>query len=189
VTGSSGFWFGDSFQTGGATFSLSGPRPSFAGIGAAGGGTGPGDREPGSAGRDYRLKSVSSLREWLARTRCGEPSGFGANCCRDVLGHVRDDVEVAEILDKVRRVEGLVGTERQAASAVPTAEFLTMASGGYAISQRLRKRIEEIFGWLKAIGGGRKLRYREVRRNQLWADMATAAFNLVRIGNLMAEAA
>ena len=64
----------------------------------------------------------------------------------------------------------------------------TVRQAGYAISQRLRKRIEEIFGWLKAIGGGRKLRYRGVRRNQLWADMATAAFNLVRIGNLMAEA-
>ncbi len=65
----------------------------------------------------------------------------------------------------------------------------TVSQAGYAISQRLRKRIEEIFGWLKAIGGGRKLRYRGVRRNQLWAEMATAAFNLVRIGNLMAEAA
>jgi hypothetical protein len=65
----------------------------------------------------------------------------------------------------------------------------TVSQAGYAISQRLRKRIEEIFGWLKVIGGGRKLRYRGVKRNQLWADMATAAFNLVRIGNLMAEAA
>ncbi len=65
----------------------------------------------------------------------------------------------------------------------------TVRQAGYAISQRLRKRIEEIFGWLKAIAGGRKLRYRGVRRNQLWADLATAAFNLVRIGNLMAEAA
>ncbi len=65
----------------------------------------------------------------------------------------------------------------------------TIRQAGYAISQRLRKRIEEIFGWLKAIAGGRKLRYRGVGRNQLWAEMATAAFNLVRIGNLMAEAA
>jgi hypothetical protein len=65
----------------------------------------------------------------------------------------------------------------------------TIHQAGYAISQRLRKRIEEIFGWLKAVAGGRKLRYRGVRRNQLWADLATAAFNLVRIGNLRAEPA
>ena len=65
----------------------------------------------------------------------------------------------------------------------------TVTQPGYAISQRVRKRIEEIFGWLKAVAGGRKLRYRGVRRNQLWADMATAAFNLVRLGNLLAEPA
>jgi hypothetical protein len=59
---------------------------------------------------------------------------------------------------------------------------------GYAISQRLRKRIEGIFGWLETVANGPKLRYRGVRRNQLWAEMATAAFNLVRIENLIAEA-
>jgi DDE family transposase len=49
--------------------------------------------------------------------------------------------------------------------------------------------VEEIFGWLKTVGGGRKLRYVGVRRNQLWAEFAVTAFNLVRIGNLMAKAA
>jgi hypothetical protein len=53
----------------------------------------------------------------------------------------------------------------------------------------VRKRVEEIFGWLKVVAGGRKLRYKGVSRNQLWAEMATAAFNLVRIGNLMAQPA
>ncbi len=65
----------------------------------------------------------------------------------------------------------------------------TITQPGYAISQRIRKRIEQIFGWLKAVAGGRKLRYRGVKRNQPWAEMATAAFNLVRMGNLTAEAA
>jgi hypothetical protein len=64
----------------------------------------------------------------------------------------------------------------------------TATQPGYVISQRIRKRIEEIFGWLKTVAGGRKLRYRGVKRNQLWADVATAAFNLVRMGNLLAEA-
>jgi Transposase DDE domain len=65
----------------------------------------------------------------------------------------------------------------------------TASQSGYAISQRLRKRIEEIFGWRKAFGGGRKLRYLGLKRNQQWAELAAAAFNLVRISNLMAEAA
>jgi len=48
----------------------------------------------------------------------------------------------------------------------------------------VRKRIEEVFGWLKTVGGGRKLRYRGVARNGLWADMALAAYNLVRMAKL-----
>ena len=55
---------------------------------------------------------------------------------------------------------------------------------GYAISQRVRKRVEEIFGWTKTVGGGRKLRYIGVARNQLWADLTVAAYNLVRMAKL-----
>lgn len=55
---------------------------------------------------------------------------------------------------------------------------------GYRHSQRWRKRVEEIFGWLKTVGGGRKLRYIGVKRNQMWAEMAVAAYNLVRMAHL-----
>jgi transposase len=57
---------------------------------------------------------------------------------------------------------------------------------GYQISQRIRKRIEEIWGWMKTVGGGRKLRYKGVARNQLWAEITTAAYNLVRMAKLVA---
>ncbi len=60
---------------------------------------------------------------------------------------------------------------------------------GYKISQRIRKRIEEIFGWIKTVGGGRKLRYKGVERNQLWAELTTAAYNLVRLVKLGATPA
>jgi len=52
---------------------------------------------------------------------------------------------------------------------------------GYAISQRKRKLVEEIFGWMKTIGGLRKTRYRGKRRNGLWAYLNAAAYNLVRL--------
>jgi len=55
---------------------------------------------------------------------------------------------------------------------------------GYRQSQRWRKRVEEIFGWLKTVGGGRKLRYIGVKRNQMWAETAVAAYNLVRMARL-----
>jgi transposase len=55
---------------------------------------------------------------------------------------------------------------------------------GYETSQRIRKRVEEVFGWMKTVGGGRKLRYKGVKRNRLWAELAAAAYNLVRIARL-----
>jgi transposase len=65
----------------------------------------------------------------------------------------------------------------------------TTRHAGYGISQRIRKRVEEIFGWTKTVGGGRKLRYLGLARNQLWADLTVTAFNLVRMATLAARAA
>jgi transposase len=65
----------------------------------------------------------------------------------------------------------------------------TTRQPGYAISQRIRKRVEEIFGWTKTVGGGRKLRYLGVARNQLWADLTVTAYNLVRMATLAARPA
>ena len=62
----------------------------------------------------------------------------------------------------------------------------TTRHAGYQVSQRIRKRIEEIFGWIKTVGGGRKLRYKGVARNQLWAELTTAAYNLIRMAKLIA---
>ena len=59
---------------------------------------------------------------------------------------------------------------------------------GHEISLRLRKRIEEPFGWMKTVAGGRKLRYRGCRRNRAWFLMTGAAYNLIRIAALDAAA-
>ena len=60
----------------------------------------------------------------------------------------------------------------------------TTRHGGYQSSQRIRKRVEEIFGWVKTVGGGRKLRYKGVERNSLWWELTAAAYNLVRMAKL-----
>jgi transposase len=60
--------------------------------------------------------------------------------------------------------------------------------GGYRLSQKLRKRVEEVFGWVKTVGGGRKLRFIGLQRNRLWAEMTAAAYNLVRVVRLEALA-
>jgi transposase len=52
---------------------------------------------------------------------------------------------------------------------------------GHLVSQRIRKRIEEPFGWIKTIAGGRKLRYIGQARNRAWFKITTAVYNLIRI--------
>ena len=59
---------------------------------------------------------------------------------------------------------------------------------GYAISQRKRKRVEEIFGWLKTVGFMRKTRHRGRDRVDWMFTFGLAAFNLVRIRNLSSGA-
>ena len=49
--------------------------------------------------------------------------------------------------------------------------------------------LEEVFGWLKTVGGGRKLRYRGRRRNRAWLELTAAAYDLVRISRLEPVAA
>jgi transposase len=59
---------------------------------------------------------------------------------------------------------------------------------GYAVSQRLRKRVEEIFGWIKTVGNLRKTRHRGQERVGWMFTFTAAAYNLVRIRNLTAKA-
>src|SRR6516165_2776110 len=60
----------------------------------------------------------------------------------------------------------------------------TTRHAGYGISQRKRKRVEEIFGWMKTVGGMRKLRHRGLHLVGWMFTFAAAAYNLVRIRNL-----
>jgi IS5 family transposase len=64
----------------------------------------------------------------------------------------------------------------------------TTRHAGYAASQRIRKRIEEGFGWIKTIGGLRKTRHRGTARVGWQFILAAAAYNLVRIPKLLAAA-
>lgn len=61
----------------------------------------------------------------------------------------------------------------------------TTRHDGYGASMRIRKRVEEIFGWMKTIGGLRRSRYRGLRRTQLAAHLVGAAYNLLRLGSLL----
>ena len=60
---------------------------------------------------------------------------------------------------------------------------------GYAISQRIRKRIEEVFGWIKAQAGFGKVKVRGRARAEAVFTFAIAAYNLIRIPKLLSAPA
>jgi transposase len=65
----------------------------------------------------------------------------------------------------------------------------TTRHAGYKASQRIRKRIEEVFGWMKTVGGQRKTRYRGTPRVNWVFTLSAAAYNLIRMPRLLGAAA
>jgi hypothetical protein len=63
-------------------------------------------------------------------------------------------------------------------------DLRTTRHPSYSVSQRIRKKIEEIFGWMKTVGEFRKTRYRGSARTQLAAWWLGAAYNLMRMAKL-----
>ena len=59
---------------------------------------------------------------------------------------------------------------------------------GYARSQRIRKRIEEAFGWIKGVAGLRQIKLRGLAKVDWAFALAAAAYDLVRAPKLMAAA-
>ena len=62
----------------------------------------------------------------------------------------------------------------------------TTKHASYRASQKVRKRVEEIFGWMKTVGGLRRTRYQGVERTGLAGYFVATAYNLVGMANLAA---
>ena len=91
---------------------------------------------------------------------------------KEFVGFCRDK----EIAPHVAQISG-----RQ----TPGLDGRTTRSLGYQTSQRIRKRVEEIFGWAKEIGGLRKTKHRGTQRVGLNTLLVMASYNLVRMGKLL----
>lgn len=103
-----------------------------------------------------------------------EPDSLGADkgyCQRGFVQTLRG----RRIKPHIARIEG---------RAVPGLDGRTTGSKGYAISQRVRKRIEECFGWMHTIGGTKKVKVRGRDRVEMAFVLAGCALNLLRIAKL-----
>jgi transposase len=95
--------------------------------------------------------------------------------------------------DYARCVQGLRAlnaTPHVAQQAIRSAiDARTVRHPGYLVSQRVRKRVEEIFGWMKTVGVYRKTRFRGIERVGWGFTLTMAAYNLVRLSNLLPQPA
>lgn len=94
---------------------------------------------------------------------------------RDFVAECRNIKVTPHVAQNVKRSGGSAIDER------------TTRHAGYAISQQKRKRIEESFGWLKTIALMRKVRHRGIHKVGWVFTFAAAAYNLVRMRNLLAS--
>ena len=62
----------------------------------------------------------------------------------------------------------------------------TTRHAGYEVSQRKRKRVEQVFGWMKMVGMLRKVKLRGIHKVGWLFTFTGAAYNLCRLRNLMA---
>jgi len=120
---------------------------------------------------------------------------------RDVVPHLINDARVRgfhprtlgadkgyDTRDCVQRLraEGVTPHVAQNTSGRNSAvDGRTTHAPGYRASQKVRRRIEEIFGWMKTVGGFRKTRYRGLDRVDFAGYLVAAAYNLVRLVRLI----
>lgn len=123
---------------------------------------------------EKETEAAKGLLERQRRKR-RKPRSLGADKGyhhRDFVEHLRGKgiaPHIAQI--KNRRMPGLL-------------DGRTTRHESYQISQRKRKRIEEIFGWMKSYGGLRRTMMRGLQRVQLHTYLVAAAYNLLRMSRL-----
>ena len=124
----------------------------------------------GSAERDAAMVVLGQLPD-TGRVTVGRDKGF------DTADFVRECRNMGVIPHVARKLG------RRGGSAI---DPRTTRHVGYVISQKKRKRIEECFGWLKTIALLRKVRHRGTLTVDWLFTFACAAYNLVRMRNLIA---
>jgi IS5 family transposase len=119
---------------------------------------------------DARIVSHRTQLEWVERVdrlaTIAETRGFVHDLReRNITPHVAINAHLTK-----------TGKRRTTSS-----DGRTLRHAGYGISQRCRKRIEEVFGWLKTTGGIARVKVRGLAKVQAVFTFAIVAYNLVRI--------
>ena len=131
-------------------------------------------RATGTAERDAALEMAARIPGGTRRVTLGGDKNYDT---RDFVDKLREAAVTPHVAQN---------QHKRRSSAI---DQRTTQHPGYVISQRKRKRVEEIFGWIKTIGGLRKTKHRGKDRVGWMFTFAAAAYNLVRMRNLAQAAA
>lgn len=127
-------------------------------------------RATGTAERD----AVPALLD-QARERGFHPKSLGAD----------KGYDTQECVAAMRRCGVTPHVARNTSGRRSAIDGRTTRHPGYPTSQHIRKRVEEVFGWMKTVGGFRRSRYRGVDRTGLAGYLVGTAYNLVRMAKLL----
>jgi transposase len=134
---------------------------------------------------DARLTRVSGHAERLAALDMIE--GF-ADRPRAVTLGADKGYDAADFVEELRTINVRPHVARNTSGRRSAIDRRTTRHPGYAKSQRIRKRIEEAFGWIKTVAGLRKTKLRGLPKVDWSFTFAAAAYNLVRAPKLIAAA-
>jgi transposase len=128
-------------------------------------------RSTGTAERLAALAMIEGVaRETGRRVTVGADKGY----------------DTADFVMEVRELNAVPHVAQNTARRRSAIDGRTTRHPGYTASQRIRKRIEEFFGWTKSAAGQRKTRFRGLPRVRFAFTLAAAAYNLIRLPKLIA---
>jgi transposase len=134
---------------------------------------------------DARLTRVSGHAERLAALDMIE--GFAARSRAITLGSDKG-YDAADFVEELRTINVRPHVARNTSGRRSAIDRRTTRHPGYTKSQRIRKRIEEAFGWIKTVAGMRRTKLRGLAKVDWSFTFAATAYNLVRMPKLLAAA-
>jgi transposase len=113
----------------------------------------------------------------------------GKAACKQVTLGADRGYDTATFVKQLRDIKVTPHVAQNESGRRSAVDARTTRQEGYAVSQRKRKRVEEVFGWMKTVALQRKTRFLGPERTGWMFTFAAAAYNLVRLRNLQAATA
>ena len=133
---------------------------------------------------DTRLTRISGHAERLAALDMIEPL---ADRSRAITLGADRGYDAADFVEELRALNVRPHVAQNARRRRSAIDGRTTRHPGYAASQRIRKRIEEVFGWIKTVAGLRKTKLRGLDKVDWAFAFTAAAYNLVRLPKLLED--